>query len=276
MAENERTEIQATTIAGVQDLLKFSEEDKSLAALQEYVIVPFCKVVQGMSDQELKDVHGEGSVILQPGGVKVGGRDSSFLFVPLFFFTEFRKWADRNDKAQMIVESTYDPTSDLAKKARDHESWSEVYEEDIDKDEKAQRKYRYVEHLCFVGNIHSGPQKGTQCMISYQKGDFRVGRSFASGAQMRKVDAGEAGLVQVPLWAQVWEMKVSKRDKNDNQWWGIDPCNPSEGILPVIDPELYPVHNQAYKDLAEAHASNRLRVDGQDNDEESSLESNEF
>jgi len=273
--ESERTEIQATKIAGVQDLLKFVGEDMSLAALKEYVIVPFCKTVQGMSAQELKDEHGEGAVVLQPGGVKIGDRNKTFLFVPIFFYTEFRKWADRKDTAQMIVESTYDPTSPVAKKARDHELWNEVYEEDVALPEDKQKKYRYVEHLCFIGKIYSGDQKDTQCMISFQKGDFRIGRSFASGAQMRKVDTGE-GLVQVPLWAQVWEMKVSLRDKNDNKWWGIDPCNPGEGVSPVIDPELYAAHSQAYKDLAEAHATNRLKVDGQDNDPEEEMESKDF
>jgi hypothetical protein len=248
--------------------LKF-EEDKSLVALQEYVIVPFVKLVQGMSDQELKDKFGEGSAVLRPGDVVIGGRKTPFLFVPLFFYTEFRKWADRDDTKQMIIESTYDDSSELAKIARDHERWSEVYPEDVDKDLEDQRHYRYVEHLCFVGQVFSGDLKGTRCMISFQKGDFRVGRAFASGAQMRKVDAGteeEPNLVQVPLWAQVWEMKISKRKKGSNEWWGFDPSNPTEAP-PIIDAELYEAHSAEYNELAEAHANNKLRVDGIENDE---------
>jgi hypothetical protein len=277
--KSDRTELSTTKVVGVQDLMKY-EEDTSLAALQEYVIVPFVKLIQGMTDQKLKDEFGEGSAVLRPGDVKIGGREESFLFVPLFFYTEFRKWADRDDKNQMIIESTYDPTSELAKIARDYERWSEVYEEDINKDEKNQRHYRYVEHLCFIGLVFSGDMKGERCMISFQKGDFRVGRGFASGAQMRKVDIGtkdEPNLQQVPLWAQVWEMKVSCREKGTNKWWGFDPSNPATAS-PIIDAELYEAHAAAYAELKKAHAANRLRVEGIDDGSETSAvdENSEF
>ena len=271
--KTDRTEIQATKVTGVQDLLKFTEEDNSLAALQEYVIVPFVKIIQGMSEQVLKDAHGEGVAIVRPGDVKIGDKETPFLFVPLFFFTQFRQWCDRKDDI-MIKESTYDPNSTIAKNSRDPEKRELIYEGDEDKDKP--RKYRFVEHLCFVGIIFDGPYEGTRCLISFQKGDFRVGRAFASGAQMRKVKV-EDTRTQVPLWAQVWEMKISLRDRNGNKWWGFDPSNPPEGIEPVISPELFEEHAAAFKELSEAHAANKLRVDGEESDpDEGSSDSNDF
>lgn len=261
----ERTENQVQKVTGVEALMQY-EEDNSLQSLQEYVIVPFLKIIQGMSEQDLKDKFGEGSAIVRPGDIKIADKTLKFLFVPLFFFTMFRQWADRTD-TQMIIESTYDPNSSLAKAARDSERREQVYEEDIDKDPKKQRKYRFVEHLCFVGLIYDGELSGERCMISFQKGDFRVGRAFASGAQMRKVIIDDKGTKQqVPLWAQVWEMGVSLRDRNGNKWWGFDPVNPPEGIEAIISPDDFTAHHEAYEELAKAHASNKLRVDGDDSD----------
>lgn len=265
--KKDRTESNAIKVSAVADILKF-QEDKSLEALQEYVIVPFVKVIQGMTDQDLKDQFGEGAAILRPGDVKIGDRKLPFLFVPLFFYTVFRKWADRLDKDQMIVASTYDPESETAKRSRDPELWEEAYENDEDK------KYRYVEHLCFIGIIYDGEQAGERCLISFQKGDFKVGRGFASGAQMRKVVVNDETKekAQVPLWAQVWQMKTSLRESKGNKWWGLDPCAPPEGIESMISPDRYADHSDMYNDLVKAHAANLIRIDGEDDGSESTPE----
>jgi len=269
-----RTESNVQKVVGVQDLMKY-EADKSLEKLQEYVVVPFVKLIQGMSEQALKDKFGEGSAVVRPGDVKIAGKGEKFLFVPLFFFTMFRQWADRKD-SQMIVESTYDPNSSVAKASRDNDRRIQVYEEDKDKDPKLQRVYRFVEHLCFIGLIYDGDLAGTRCLISFQKGDFRVGRAFASGAQMRKIEI-EGEKQQVPLWAQVWEMGVSHHG-TENKWWGFDPSNPPEGISATILPEEYEEHHAAYEELAKAHAANMIRVDGDDSDpdEKEVADSKEF
>ena len=258
-----RTETQVQKVDGIQDLLKYDADD-SLLKLQEYVVVPFIKLIQGMTEQELKEKFGEGSVVLRPGDVKIIDKDGKFLFVPLFFFTSFRQWADRKDTI-MIVETSYDPDSSIAKFSRDPDKRSQAYEEDKDKEPKNQRCYRFVEHLCFIGLIYDGELAGTRCLISFQKGDFRVGRAFASGAQMRKVDI-DGTRQQVPLWAQVWEIGVSLRDRNENKWWGFDPGNPPEGIEPIISPDEYESHHTAYEELSKAHAANMIRVDGDDSD----------
>jgi hypothetical protein len=262
-----RTESQITKVDGVQELLKYTKEDDSLVKLSEYVIIPFVKVIQGMSDQELKDEFGEGSVILRPGDTKIIDRKETFLFVPIFFYTLFRKWGDRKD-SQMVHETSFDPTSEVAKIARDSERWDEVYEEDIEKPEKEQRHYRYVEHLCFIGEIYGEHDlAGNKCLISFQKGDFRVGRSFASGIKMRKqkveVDGEAEQIVPVPLWAQVWEFKVSLRDRNENKWWGFDPINPKE-VSPIISPDEFQKFHQIYEELCKAHAANMIRIDGEE------------
>lgn len=270
--KNDRTSTAITKVEGVNALLLDAQGDDSLDRLGEYVIVPFVKVIQGMSNQELKDKFGEGFAILQPGesliSERTKGGSTKFCVVPLFFFTQFRKWADRNDSSNMIVDTSYDPESELAKRSRDPERWNEVYEEDVDKDPKDQKVYRYVEHLCFVCVIYGDhPLEGTRCMISFQKGDFRTGRGFASGISQRKSEVEKDGVktrVKVPLWAQIWEFSISQRDRNNNKWWGFDPSAPPEDVGPIISPEEFPIFEGAYKELKEAHAANMLRIDGDD------------
>ena len=218
-----------------------------------------------MSDTELKDKFGEGSAILRPSNLLIAEKKGKFLFVPLFFYTVFKQWADRADTTAMVVESTYDPTHPVAKKARDSKQWTQPYEEDLAKDPGDQRKYRFVEHLCFVGIIYDGDFAGERCLISFQKGDFFVGRGFATGAQMRKVTIDDQKKT-VPLWAQVWEMTIALRDKNGNKWWGFDPGSPPDGIEPIIDADHYEAHAAAYAELAEAHKNNTLRIDGEEDD----------
>lgn len=257
----DRTKSEVQKVDGVQALMNYTE-DNSLDVLKTYVVVPFVKLIHGTTADSLKEKFGEGSVIVTPGDTKIIDKNGKFLFVPLFFFTVYRQWADRKD-TRMIVESTYEIDSVVAKKSRDPEAWSEVYEEDRDKPEIEQRFYRYVEHLCFIGLIHDGELVGTKCLISFQKSDFRVGRSFASAAQMRKVEMEDGKRQQVPLWAQVHEISIGRREKGGNKWWGFDVNNPPDGIDNMIQPDDYAVHAEAYKELVEAHAANRIRVDGE-------------
>lgn len=266
MAKN-RTASDLQKVDGVAAILqKYSAQDDSLLKLGEYVIVPYVKVIQGMSEQVLKDTFGEGSAILRPGDTLIIKRPEMFKFVPIFFYTLFRKWGDRKDP-QMVMESTYDPLNDIAKKSRDPDLWEEVYPDDVTKPEKEQRKFRYVEHLCFIGTLYGeSPLFGTLCQISFQKGDFRTGRSFATGIQMRKQQIQtDDGLknIPIPLWAQVWEFKVTQRDRNGNKWWGFDPCNPSSGDS-IIKEEEFPSFNEIYAKLKKAHEASMLRIDGDD------------
>jgi len=275
----ERTKSELTKVSGVEALLKYSQDDKSLSSLNEYVIVPFVKIIQGQTDQTLKDTFGEGSAILRPGDSFISKREEKFHFVPLFFYTQFRKWGDRKD-TQMIYDTSYDPTSVTAKKSRDAKQWSEVYEEDINKSPADQRKFRYVEHLCFVGTIYGAhPLSGTQCLISFQKGDFFKGRSFATGISMRKqeiIDGENKKKISVPLWAQVWQFTISKRTKNGNSWWGFDTANPDEGVSPMITADEFESFCASYTKLAEAFKANLLVVDGDDSGIEEVEESGDF
>lgn len=269
----------AKRVGGVDPalLMKYTETDNSLASLMEYRILPRTKVIQGLSDQSLKDKFGEGAAIVRPGDALIAKKGETFLFVPQFFFAEFAKWADRRDKeSKMVLERSFDPTSDIAKNARDEHKRFELYKGQEKKKEGDQFKYRYVEHLRFPGVIYGDHVlAGTPTVISFERGEFIQGKSFISAIALRRQivdlpDNGGKKPIPVPLWAQVWALTPALRDKNGNKWFGLDYKNPSdvEGkeYDNVIRDEDFPVFQAENQSLLEIHKANKLRVEDEDAD----------
>lgn len=270
----DRTDSQLQKVKGYEALAAFAEVDDSLDALQEYVVIPYTKIVQGMSKDELKDLIGEGGIALLPGNIPVCKKKEYFHVIPLFFYTQYRKWADKNDNTQMIIDSTYDPTHHIARCAKDPTLRSEMYEGDETKEPKQQRFYRYVEHLIFVCKIVGDHDyAGSNCIISFQKGDFRKGCTWATGIKARKFTVNDRR-VPVPLWAQVWKIESKQTDDGTNKWWSMVPTPPD--INPVADEEMFEELQEEYKMLKAAHKANRIRVDGDDSGVDEAVHNPDF
>lgn len=191
----------------------YKDKDRSLEAVLEYKILPRIKVIQSLTDQDMKDRHGgEGAVVLMPLDMLVTKPGKIFQFVPIFAWTEFCHWADRNDKTQpAVIAKTFDKTSEIARRASDAATREQIYPGQ----ETAQRpmKYRWVQHLNFAGWIYGEhPLAGTECVLHYERGEFTQGQNFISQAALRRA----------PLWAQVWSFSSSLRDRRGNKWWGLD------------------------------------------------------
>lgn len=274
-----RTEQEITKIKGDPNWLShYVEKDTSLAGMDEYRVLPRMKVIQSMSDQVLKKQFGEGSIIVRPGDVRLWkDGDEPFLFVPLFFCVEFAKWADLKDKTSgMIVERSYDPTSEIAKKSRNRDQRFEPY--DPAQTGKDAYNYRYVEHLRFYGLIYGEhPLKGQYVALSFERGEFNAGRNFISAVKMRKVritaEDGTATMVPVPLWSQVWGLRGAFRDRGDKKWYGIDFVIPDESI---IDPALSEEFLNAHTEMKELFNKQRLIVDDRETDGVDEVNSKEF
>lgn len=245
------------------------EDDKSLDSMAEFMIVPRLKIIHGQTRAELKDRFGEGSVVITPGDALVcEENDAGFEFVPHFFFTEWCKWSDLKDKENnSIMERSFDPTCDIAKRAQNPETRDEVYEGDAKKPVKQQRFWRYVQHFCWAGVIYGDhPLAGTPVVLSMERGEFSNGRSFITAIQMRRVDVeaedGTKDRKRVPLWAQRWQLKVGTRQGEAGSWFGFD--YESVGIIDDDDAENF---RAEHIELARLHEENKLRVDhGEDKD----------
>jgi len=249
-------------------LAPYMEEDKSREGMEEYRILPWLKVVQGNTENamKLKQEFGEGSVIISPGNMLVCKAGESFLFVPCFFFVEFCKWSDRDDGENLpVVQRTFDPASDLARRARSQEDRLEGYGGTAEVASKAKAggqkyEYRYVEHLNFAGYIYGdNPLRGASVTLSFQRGEFMVGKGFISLCEMRGT----------PLWSQVWQFTPGTRTAGQNSWWGLDAKAP-EGRVKLEDgtdvshtilQEEAPIFMKHHEDFKSAKEKEKLRVD---------------
>jgi hypothetical protein len=252
------------TVGSSSLLARIAKEDKSLVKLGEYVILPRLKKIQQMTDTALKEQFGEGSVILAPGNAMVVSKAESFQVVPLFFYTEFCKWKDRKDaESNMILERSFDPDSDVARKARSEKGRYEVYAEDVGKPAEKQKKYRYVEHLVFPSVIYGDhPLAKTECILSFEKGEFSNGRNFSTAIKMRKIEV-EGRPVACPLWAQVWTLQPALRTRGENKWYGFD-FGP--GLTPVILEEEQEEFMKRHMEVAELFEQKLLVAAGEDDD----------
>lgn len=242
-------------------LMDHIQDDTSLEAMQEYRILPRLKIIQSMASQELLQKFDPGCIIFQPGAAvvsmvnkKTSASDKPFKFVPLFFFVEFCKWADREDKkSSSIMDRTFDPASDLASRARDKNLRFEKY------GDGNLFQARYVEHLNFPGFVYSTDHqlRGECCVLGFCRGEFGTGRNFISAVSMRKA----------PLWSQVFEMNAGFRDRGAKKWWGIDYKIPEDG--PLIDEKDVAFFKQTHQELKDLYAKKKLGVDRSEQDEDS-------
>ena len=239
-------------------------DDTSLDDMTQYVILPFLKVIQSMTDASLKKTCGEGSVIVRPGDAIVWKEGADpFDFVAQFFFVEYSKFSDRKDKeSPVVIERTYDPASEIAKKALDKDRRFETYEGHENKPENDQWKYRYVRHFRFAGVIYGEHElAGTPVVLTFDRGEDYQGQSFISAMKMRKqrtTVGDETKVIPIPLWAQVWSFKASLRDLGDRKWYGLDFV---PGIPALIDPKDAEMMTEAHVELKKLHEKNRLVVD---------------
>jgi hypothetical protein len=254
-------------------LLAKYQEDTSLDLLQQYVIVPRLKIIQAMTDQALKDKIGnDGTVCITVGEASlVAKKGEPFLFQPRFFYNEWAKWADRNDKdSNRIVERSYDPTSELAKRAADSNRRYEEYPDQGNKPADKRMKWTYVHHFVWVGVVYgSHPLAGTEVVMSMERGEFGNGRQFITAiASRRHMPDGTTEKMKVPLWAQVWELKSALRDKSQGKWWGYDFGAPTtEGVAPMIPDSEFELAHAEFLRLSQLHEQNRLRADHGEGDE---------
>lgn len=269
MAKNNR--IDNTDIVKVDPtfLTEYIEDDHSLDSLKQYKSLPRLKVIQSMST-ELKNQFGEGSVIVRPGDAMVAELGQPFCLVPLFHFTQFIKWRDLKDKdGPAVVETSFDPMSDLGQRAQDPDLRRKMY--DGDEDAKKPRFFRFVEHIRFASVIYGDHElAGSHVVLSFEKGDYWHGRNFVEAIKLRRatVQKGDKKqLVQVPLWSQVWQFTPEVFNGKEGDWVRLRYEAPTE-VDPIIDPQYAEQFRSAFLEYKDFFEAERLRVDADELEEE--------
>lgn len=256
--KSNRTETAIHKVEGIDPnyLQKYIEEDKSLESLKKHRVVPRLKIIQATSDTDLKKTFGEGTVIVRPGDAmicKYEDEPAFFHFVPLFFFTEYAKWADlKANSGPMIIERSYDQAGELAIKAKDFTKRNELYDNHDQLPENERHYYRYVEHLRFIGLIYGDhPLVGTPVTLSFERGEWGQGKNFISAVTLRRQTV-EGKPVAIPLWAQVWKLMPKFREPDAARKWygfGFEPAEQS--IIPQDEAESMLALHKEFKNLFE-------------------------
>jgi hypothetical protein len=260
MAKTKDKEIEkvAGTQQGSSALARLAHEDKSLSGMEKYVFISRLKLIQGTTEGALKDRFGEGSLIIRPGDGLVARKNDIVRMIPIHFHTEYCKWADRRDKeSKMIVERSYSPMSEIAKRAQDANKRFELYPDQEKKKEKDQWKYRYVEHLNFVFTIFGEHDfKGQEVAFSFSRGEFTQGRKYISALKLRRSEV-DGQRIQTPLWAQVWDFMPKYREVQENKWYGLD-FAPADN--PTLPEEFCEAFYARHVELSRAHEERRLQL----------------
>lgn len=259
----------------------YTEEDTSLDALKEHRTVPRFKIIQPTTEEELKNTFGTGSAIVRPGDTMVckhsGNQNiealESFDFVPLFFFVEWAKWRDLKGTGDMILDKSFDPSSDVAVRSKDKDTRKEAYpgQEAMAENDPNRMYFQYVEHLRFIGAIYGEhPLAGTPVTLSFERGEWGQGKNFISAVSLRRrqttdSETGEKVAKPIPLWSQVWRMKTVYHNPDAlRKWYGFAfEAAPESIIKPQEAAAMFGLHKE-FKELFEA---SRLSV--QDDQQES-------
>lgn len=268
------SQLSRLTVPASSKLAAYLHSDKSLEALQSKVIVPRVKLIQGTTKSEVKKQYGAGSAVLIAGQVTLAKLDETFYFNPLFFWEEWAKWKDREDKDEatpMILERSYSSTSPIAKKAAHKDHRWELYPGQEKVDPEKQLWYRYVHHFCFAGFVYSeGEAHLTRVVLSFEKGEWSTGRKFCSDAAMRKIgvsqDDGSIKYVPQPLYTQVWGMTPREKTWKGKQWFGFEVSAPPEELRMIRDEDLELCHSK-HEELFAAFEKKLLEVEGMDDTE---------
>lgn len=215
---------------------------------QNFGSTPRIKIMQGMSDADLRKSFPPGSCIIAPQNTLVAAFGETFDAVTAFFWPSWEKWRDLNDAAPMpILESSTDPDSEIARRAKNPGQREEVYPDDIGK--KKPRLYRYVEALNFALYILTGPAAGSVAVASFARGGHRRGARLHDYLKRR----------DCPVWANRVALVVGEETNRDNQTWYQ--LRHEIAAQPFIGEDDVATMRKLFLDLKAAYDSRTLAVD---------------
>lgn len=224
-------------------------EQKGVDEVVQYIRPPFIKIVQGSSDKELKEQFPEKSVILAPGNDLLAAPDEIIRFTPILFFREFLvinplEWRGQE---KMIHARTFDPNSDIAKRAFDPNRRNEqLFNTDgspiLVKGKPIYRSYQ--DTRTYLVLVHWPRNPGTVCAMTFARAELQTADRLASLIGGRQAD----------IFAGIFEASVGIHKNPQHDWYGFNMDNPSDGspwVTEAEHAEYSRMHDLLYKALQE-------------------------
>ena len=212
------------------DDAKYSDQ---IQKLNEYGKPLTIKVIQGNTGLPYKPPFAEGDAIITPEAIKIGDEKTPFTFIPLCFFSTFvcvNPYQMRGTLST-IREFSFDPNSDVAKKARAFTVLP------CPQNEKLDIKYRV--NLNWFIIVDGLPQYADRPIhLRMSGGDYKYGQSLITLIQ------GRWNNHKAPSPACRFRGFVETHTSGPNSWKGLGFLN--DPIPFVEDVNLY----KKYDDLA--------------------------
>lgn len=242
--DTDLAEVGTTTALAAPDFM-MGETNEGLEDVSKYQTTPRLTLIQGQSAPERKTEFGEGGVCVMPDGVKVAGSGEEFVVIPLLFWATWECWSDINDQINpMVMETTMDEGSILARKAKNADLREEVY------GDRNEFRKNYVECLNFVVLIEGGEADGTVATMTFSKGEHYSGSKLCSFLKRRKC----------PIYGNRIAFKSNARTRNNRSWWGFDFNNPEDGNAFVTSEEKFMELKTMHRELAQLMKDSTLSV----------------
>lgn len=228
-------------------------ETEGLDDVSKYQTTPRLTLIQGQSSPERKEEFGEGGVCIMPDGVQVAKPGEEFVVTPLVFWATWEVWSDINDQtAPMVVESTMDENSEIARRAKNPDLREEMY------GDRNEYRKNYIECLNFIVALEG--LEGTVATLTFSKGEHYAGSKLCSLLKRRKV----------PIYGNRIALKTAPRTRNNRSWWGFDFNNPEDGNAFIQDKELFTDFQAMHRELADLMRTSSLTVNREDESETNS------
>ena len=271
----EETAVSAQSPGALPSYLQAYEGETGVENLQEFIKPPRLKIVQKQADDSLLERFSVGDMICTPAQELVVNKGEPLVVAPLFFWPEWATWNpyELKDNLDTIAYRTTDPEDPLVAKCRNPNMRSEDYvvngEVQVDK-KGSPLKLTHCEHLNYLLEILSGPQAGSQAIISFFRAQHQDGTNFAQLIKMRKA----------PLFATQFELKTYQKSYSGNSWYGTRISNP-QTVAPFATEEEFEFRKKIFEEMTTAHAKGQIIVDHDDDPnvvdgEASSAESKKF
>lgn len=240
--------------------------------LRKYVLPPRLLVMQAQQKPPL-DRFNPGAMVLMPDERIIVDFDRAeqasvkpIIFVPIFHFVEFTvdNPIEIHASHGKIRQRTFDPTSDIAKRAQSRDKSVRQFVCPEMKDKMCKYVVR-LNYLWFLLTSEGEEPVNAPCMITFKSTGMNDARSLNTLITARKK----------PIYGCQFAAEVGSRSNDKGKWYGVNITNPPVGVSPwVEDPELYGSLKQAHEDARDAHAQQLFEFTEDHYDEGSSIDPN--
>ena len=259
MAKKEITKSEAKNPIITKDQLPEWMQSEAVQGKEEvgkYQQSPRLTVVQPQSAPETKAIGPEGSAIIQPEGTLLIEPEQETVVIPIAFWATWEIHSDIDDnQSPYVIEQSFDPTSEIARKSRSRDTREETYGDGF--------TMKFVECLNFAFMIDEGPMKGQMVIHSFSGGEHSTGRRFCTVIQNRPVS----------IFANRFALSTALRQRDRYSWYGFVFNAPSSG-QPIVDSkEQYDELQTIYEGVMEAVQQGAISADTSDADGDASTAS---